>query len=221
MIGKLLYDILAYSFLLIPLIYFFSKGKREVIPIVLLIYGILFFFLLHYYFEIPKRYRLYQKVLYTTCEYLTFTLVILLSTDKIRIKKIIYFSSFAFFSFQLFYLFSASRQAIDSLSIGIETVLIFVFSILYFIELFNPEKNEALGPPFYIIVAILIYLGPNLFFNLLANQLSNEQMYKYWHFTYFPEIIKNIIFAICILYYKKETTHKKQEIMPPPGFLDL
>lgn len=218
MIGKLFYDILAYSFLLLPLFYLIGKGKKDLIPIVLMIYGTLFFFLLYFYFDIPKNYRLLQQVFYTTYEYLTFAIIILLNTKKN--KRIIVTSSFAFILFQVFYLLSGSKQSIDSVPIGIETILIFTFALLYFVEFFNSEKNEPLGPPFYLTVAILLYLGPNLFFNLLANQLSVEQANKYWHFTYIPEIIKNIIFAVSILFINSKNKIKNQEIAMPPGFLD-
>ncbi len=82
------------------------------------------------------------------------------------------------------------------------------------------EKSDVLGPSFYIVVGILVYIGSNFFFNLLANVITQEQNEQYWHFTYIPEIIKNIIFAVSILFINTKTKIKNQEIAMPPGFLD-
>lgn len=185
-----------------------------------MVYGILFFLQLNYFYDIPKSYRRFQQVLYTSLEYLTFAIIIFLNTKEIRIRRIILLLSAAFILFQIFYFFSSSQQKIDSVPVGIEAILIFVFSTLYFIELFKSEKGESLGPSFYLIVGIIIYIGSNFFFNLLANSVTEEQYNSYWHFTYIPEIIKNIIFAVSILFINSKNKIKNQEIAMPPGFLD-
>lgn len=209
-----------YSFLLLPFFYLIGKPKRELIPIAIAIYGILFFLQLYYFYDIPKSYRRFQQVIYTSLEYLSFAFLIALSSKEIRTKKFIGLFSVLFILFQILYFSLSSHQKVDSIPIGIETILIFVFSTVYFIEIFKMEKSDVLGPSFYIVVGILVYIGSNFFFNLLANVITQEQNEQYWHFTYIPEIIKNIIFAVSILFINTKTKIKNQEIAMPPGFLD-
>lgn len=219
-IEKFFSYLLEYSFLLLPLFFVFSKNKKEAIPIILFFYGLVFFLQLHYFYDLPKTFRKFQIILYTFLEFAFFSTLLWSITKNITYRRLIVISSISFFIFQIAYSFFSNFQRIDSVSIGIETILIFIFSILFFVELFKIEKNEPLPISFYIVVGILFYLGPNFFFNLLVNSVTKEQFSKYWHFTYIPEIIKNIIFAVSILFINSKNKIKNQEIAMPPGFLD-
>ena len=77
------------------------------------------------------------------------------------------------------------------------------------------------NPNFYLVVGILIYLGATFFFNILANNVSKEQSDRYWHFTYIPEIIKNILFMLAVLIHSRFPSGnqpKKSESVP---YLDM
>jgi hypothetical protein len=90
---------------------------------------------------------------------------------------------------------------LDSISIGIETILIFVSIILFFYD--HSQSNKAgyiyNHPVFWLSVGLLLYLGGTFFINILVNYMSKDEYENYWHLTYFAEIIKNILFAISIL----------------------
>lgn len=47
-------------------------------------------------------------------------------------------------------------------------------------------------------MAIIIYLAAGFFFNILANEVTQDQIKEYWHYTFIPEILKNLVFALVI-----------------------
>lgn len=89
----------------------------------------------------------------------------------------------------------------DSIPIGIETILIIIYSFFFFQKFLksNVSRNVYEYPSFWLVVGSLIYLGCNFFFNILVNHLSDDQIDSFWHYTYLPEIIKNFLFAMVIL----------------------
>jgi len=105
--------------------------------------------------------------------------------------------------FHISYFLYSKPQKIDSVPIGVETILIFLFSFFYFQQFlkYNISKNIYEYPSFWLIVGIIIYLGSGFFFNILANNVTDQQFENYWHLTYIPEILKNLLFAMVLLGY--------------------
>ncbi len=91
----------------------------------------------------------------------------------------------------------------DSIPIGVETILILLYSFYFFQQFLrsNIAKNVYEYPSFWLVVGLLVYLGCNFFFNLLFNHVSSEQIENFWHYTYIPEIVKNVLFSLVILGY--------------------
>lgn len=200
-IEKLFKYILVYSFLLLPIALIFSRYKKNRLFAVLAVYGIVFFAFLTFYYDIPKSYRKLQQAVYTALEFSVFSFIIWHSVENKRIKNIIRSFSLAFIAFQIFYfIISKPQRYIDSVPIAVETILLFVFAFLYFQQYFkyNLSLNIYEYASFWLVVGILIYLGSSFFFNILANHVTDEQMDSYWHFTYIPEILKNILYAFVI-----------------------
>jgi hypothetical protein len=196
-IEKLFSYILVYSYLLLPLFFLFCRAKKNPIVICLLVYGIIFYLFLNFYFDIPKSFRKIQQTVYTFLEYSFFAYLFWFYIKQIRLRKIILLLSFLFLCFQVFYFFESKLQRVDSIPVGIETILILTYTFIYFQQYFTDSTTTYVynDPSFWIVVGILIYLGSSFFFNILANDLSQE----YWYWTYIPEIIKNILFAISII----------------------
>lgn len=202
-IEKLFTYILVYSYLLVPIAFLLSKSKKYSLFIILSFYGIIFFFYLNFYYDIPKSYRKIQQAVYTFMEYSVFATIIWYSLKNLTLRKTISIFSLLFLVFHLTYFFISKHQKIDSVPIGVETILIFVFSFFYFQQFlkYNVSKNIYEYPSFWLVVGILIYLGSAFFFNILANDVTEQQFDNYWHFTYIPEILKNILFAMVVLGY--------------------
>jgi hypothetical protein len=66
-----------------------------------------------------------------------------------------------------------------------------------------------------MVTGIFIYIGMTFFFNILADNLSNETYDNYWYLTYFGDIAKNIFATIGIsIYVSKTRVVKKSETIP-------
>ena len=103
--------------------------------------------------------------------------------------------------------------------VGIETILILVYTFIYFQQYFNENRTTYIynDPNFWIIVGILIYLGSSFFFNILANEVSKD----YWHLTFIPEIIKNVLFSLSIILYKDKLNDNNKIKSANVPYLDL
>lgn len=178
------------------------------------LYGLVFFCFLHYYYSFPKSFRKIQQALYTLLEFSFFSYIIWHSIQKKNLQKIVIYASTVFFCFHIIYFFTSKPQKLDSIPIGIETIIIFFLAFLYFQQFFkfNLSNNIYEYPSFWLIVGVLIYLGSSLFFNMLVNHISQEQFDRYWHYTYVPEILKNILFGFVIWgrFFKKVDVKKSQ-----------
>jgi len=111
---------------------------------------------------------------------------------------------------------------LDTVPVGVETILIFIFIFLFFYEHFNDTKNEYIyhNYCFSIAIGILIYLGGSFFLNILADLLGKAEAHKYWYLTYIAEIIKNILFSIAIIIYVRKPGKKESKTASIP-YLDM
>jgi hypothetical protein len=172
------------------------------VPLVILTYGIVFFLFLNFYYDIPKSLRKIQQFTYTFLEYCVFAIILFHNARGKLLQRFILFGSIFFFIFQVITYITSTNQVIDSIPVGIETILIFIYAFFYFYDYMKIiGSNIFNNPSVFLVFGILLYLGSTFFFNILANKLSSEQSDRYWHFTYIPEIIKNILFFIAILKY--------------------
>jgi hypothetical protein len=167
------------------------------------IYGIVFFVLLNYGDEIILHIlgkKLYNYI-YTLLEYSFFTLILGANIPNKRFRRLILISSVLFILFQLAHYLSHAQRRIDSIPIGIETILVFIYIFLFFYDHFTNVKNRYIynNYCFWVSIGLLIYLGGSFFFNLLANQLDPQ----YWFVTYITEILKNVLFVVAIIVFVK------------------
>lgn len=213
-IEKLFFNIVTYSYLLLPLTFLITIQKTRKTSS-FFIYGTIFFLLLFFKVDVEGRTlrKLYSSS-YTFLEYLFFTLALWreIRNRKFRIAMLIL--SVLFLSFQVFYFFKSSLHHLDSVPVGIETIILFIYILFFFYQYFKEIDNRYIynEPCFWIAVGILLYMGGSFFFNILANHLSEQEMENYWYITYIAEVIKNILFAIAMIMYarqpKEPTPHK-------------
>ena len=109
--------------------------------------------------------------------------------------------SVLFFLFLILYHLNTDYQPVDSVPIGIECILILIFSFYYFYEeLNNPEVLFIYNDyRFWITTGIMIYLSGSFFIYIFANQLEKDLRDLYWSFTFLFQGIMNILFSIGIL----------------------
>ena len=187
-----------------------------------LLYGLTCFLLLFFYSELPKYLRGYYFTFYTFFEYAVFAALFYFNLSSPLLRKVIIIASLCFLAFQFVYLFTAQIQSLDSVPIGIETILIFVYIFCFFYETSRLTNNNYIYNQycFWIAVGILIYLGGSFFFYILIDHLNKEEVETFGQLTYMAEIIKNILFSVAILIYARQPkiTNNKPPNIP---YLDM
>ena len=212
--------VLQFSYLL-PIVCFLIFGRKQLkaITILMLVYSIAFFLLLFYYKEITKwvDQGLYSTI-YTFLEYFLFTSFIFLNISNKVLRRVIIILSIGFIVFQSIYLLSNTINSLDTLPIGIETILLFLYVICFFYEQFRKSTNISIYNHycFWISVGILVYLGGSFFFYILANHLTKAEADQYWKLTYIGEIIKNIFLSYSVFLFAKQKGENgfKNKILP-------
>lgn len=129
---------------------------------------------------------------------------------KRSLRFIIQVLSIAFIIFQIIFYLSQQGAKLDTVPVGIETILIFIFIFFFFYEQFVSVKDQFIYSHycFWFCIGILIYLGGAFFFNLLADHMANND---YWYITYIIQTVTNILFTVGLYIYIK---------MPEPALLD-
>lgn len=186
-------------------------------------YGLVFFILLFFYYDIPKDIKKYYQGFYTFLEFAFFAFFFWINVRSKRVKGIIIIISILFFAFQVLYVLTTKTKGLDSVPIGVETILILFFVIYFFYQFSKDLSTQYIYNHygFWISVGVLIYLGGSFFFFILFEHLSDEQITAFGNMTYVAEIIKNMLFATALFIYSRypfEKTKDKNESIP---FLDM
>ena len=219
-----LFYILLYSFLLPLLVYLilFRKIGRDKKVLTLVYYCVcifIFLFLDEYnYVHVSEKIK---YPVFTLLEYSFFAALIFQQLRFRIFKLIVIILSVSFFLFQVIYFFADNDKKFDSIPIGIETILIFIFIFFFLYEQLKEVKNQPIYSHYFFWVAIglFIYLGGSFFIYILANSISDEEINKYWFFTYIVEIIKNLLFATALLIYSNNPI--KKNVKQPLPDLDF
>lgn len=158
----------------------------------------------------------------TAFEYLSFAAFIGFCIRKKQIRFILAAVSVGFIVFLAFYFMNASRKSrIDSIPIGIETLLILSFAFYLLFEMMNTIKDSFINYNyrFWVVIGIMVYLAGSFFIYLYANQLAPSEGRKFGVLLDFFYILKNIFFAVAIL-----MAYRQPKPKTPPGsvpFLDM
>lgn len=155
-----------------------------------------------------------QKIRYPifTCLEYSFFAILIFQQLKSRNQKLALVSlSASFFIFQIVYYFSTSKKKIDSIPIGFEAILIFIFIFFFLYEQLKDAKEIPINDNyfFWISIGLFLYLGGSFFIYIMADSISGKELDKYWFFTYIVEIIKNFLFTLAIHIYSKKPSKKK------------
>jgi hypothetical protein len=162
---------------------------------------------------LPKSFVFFLYTFFTLLEYCFFAFFIYLLIKNSLFRKIIVGATLAFTAFlAVYYISTTEFRSVDSLPIGIETILILIFSFYYLFEQLNEPGQVFIYDkyPFWIIAGFMLYLGGSFFIYIFANQVDRDVLAQYWTFTFIFLILKNILFAIAIL------IHVKQKKNPSP-----
>lgn len=222
MIEKLFFNILTYSFLLPPIAIILVWNKvsynytYKKILAAIFTYCLTFFFFLFFSDYFSEHYAKIYVTIYTSLEYLFFTFIIWNFIINNNMKRIILVLSGLFLLFQTYYFFTSKINLLDSIPIGIETILILFYIVFCFYEQFKITTSEFAYKKywFWVTIGILAYLSCSFFFNIMANSVQYKLLQPYWFVTYVFEIIKNLLFlvAIYLISKNKNNNHKHSNI---------
>lgn len=217
-IEKLFFNIVTYSYLLLPLTFLITLFKSRK-TILFSVYGLIFFLLnfFLYLFDTSHVLRKVYSSSYTFLEYLFFTWALWREIRNRKLRIAILILSISFYIFQVFYFFNSTINHIDSVPVGIETILLFIYILFFFYQYFKETTTRYIynEPCFWLAIGILIYLGGSFFLNILAGHLSGPEMENYWYITYIAETIKNMLLVIAmILYSRKSEKNVTEKSMP-------
>jgi hypothetical protein len=112
---------------------------------------------------------------------------------------------------------------LDSVPIGIESILLMTYIVFYFFNEFKTITTENVydRPTFWLAIGVFIYIGVTFFFNILANSLIKEDFSKYYYYSYFGDIFKNLFFAIGIIFFSKTGTNERKKTINKVPYLDM
>ena len=221
---KLLYSIVTYSYLILPAAFLLFKNKlRDVVPTTIALYGIFCFSFLFFFQDLPDHFKKYFQVGYTFVEYFFFGFIFWYNIRNKSFKLFVIIASVLFLIFQGFFVATSSFKRLDSIPIGIETILIFVYIFFFFYEFSKNTKDIFIYNhfTFWIAVGILLYLGGSFFFYMLISHLEENEVTTFGNMTYIAEIIKNLLFAFSIYMYKKFPVNKIHNLSSKIPNLDM
>ena len=221
---KLLYSIVTYSYLILPAAFFLCKNKlRDVVPTTIFIYGVFCFSFLLFFEDLPEHFKKYFQVGYTFVEYFFFAFIFWQNIRNKSFKFFVVVASVFFLLFQVFFITTSSFKKLDSIPIGIETILIFIYIFYFFYEFSKNTKDIFIYNhfTFWIAVGILLYLGGSFFFFMLISHLDENDVTTFGNLTFVAEIIKNLLFAFSIYMYKKFPLNKPHKLSKKIPNLDM
>jgi len=211
-----LFNYLAFYSDLLPFLLFlifFKRSKSNRVLWLIFLYSVYDFLTnigLLYLTHKPSRVFLYSS--YTFFEYFLFTSSLYLMIKNIGFKKFIIGISVCFTIFIISYNVLVKVKGIDSIPIGVEAILIIVFSFYYLYEQMKDTESLFVYSrySFWIVLGMMLYLAGSFFIYIYASQLAPTEVGKYWIFTNIFSILKNIFFTIAIFLNTNEKTTTKK-----------
>jgi hypothetical protein len=89
---------------------------------------------------------------------------------------------------------------------SVGSVIILVLSLCYFLNSIKPTivPTNIFTPQFLIVLALLLNVSSTLFLTIVSNNLTVDEMGKYWNISNYANILMNLIFssAFVLFYYQ-------------------
>lgn len=169
-----------------------------------------------------KAIRVFLYSYFTFFEYAFFTAILYFLIKNKGFKKIIIALSICFTAFIVLYNFLANLRGIDSIPIGVETILILIFTFCYLYEQMQDTETVFIYSKysFWIVVGMMFYLSASSFIYIYISYLPDDKTRaQYWMFTNLFSILKNIFFTIAIIVNASQP-HKKQAVKKGASLLN-
>lgn len=210
-IGSLFLHIALYSELLpiVCFIVYLSKSKAK-LGLTIVFYYCLYDFLLNFAFTLPlnNSIKIFLLSSFTLIEFILFSSFFYITTTSGKFRRLIILATVIFSIFTVIYFFFGVQNRIDSIPIGIESVLMILFSFYFLYDQVNNIQNTFIynNYIFWIVLGIMIYLSGSFFIYLYASQ--SKEAINYWFVTDIFMAIKDLFFAIAILINASVKAHR-------------
>lgn len=164
---------------------------------------------------VKKTDRHYLYSLFVLIEYSFFAFFLWTNLQNVKSKIILLSLSMFFGIFIIISTLSFKITRLDSISIGIESIIVLTFSIFLLFEMLNSLKDTFIYDDhrFWIIMGIVLYLAGSFFIYIFDETLSSNQRNAFWFLTWIFYIIKALFFSIGIIIllrkYKAPSNHSK------------
>lgn len=165
---------------------------------------------LAFHLPLSPSIELFLRSSYTLFEFLFFSYFFFITTTNKKFKKLVIGSSALFTCFTVIYYFLAHVKNIDSIPIGIESILIITFSFYYLFEQLNQLKNFFIytNYSFWIVLGFTFYLSGSFFIYLFASQ--SPEAIKYWFLTDIFSSFKDVLFVIGMVSRSRHQPYKHE-----------
>jgi hypothetical protein len=99
---------------------------------------------------------------------------------------------------------------IDSIPIGIETIIVLTFSFYYLYEQMRKTTTIFIYNTyqFWIVLGMVLYLAGSFFIYIFGNYVSIAELRKFWVITNFFSILRSVFFTIAIIQHAKPTKNR-------------
>jgi len=98
-------------------------------------------------------------------------------------------------------LIRTEKKGFDSLPASLESITFILYSVFYFFEQINKPQQIFIysSPNFWLVLGIMMYTAATLFLFIMANNLSENELNKYWIINNISNILTNFSFSIAFL----------------------
>lgn len=137
-------------------------------------------------------------------------------------NSLVILSSF-FFLFLIYFYISSHFSRIDSIPIGIESIIIISFSFYFFYEkIKNPSVSYIYSDyRFWILIGMITYLAGSFFIYIYGETLDAAAWRKFRILTVLFYIIRSVFFIIGIIVFIKTPKEKPKLTNKNIPFLDF
>jgi len=174
----------------------------------------------NYYLQsVQSEKYIYLLYAFTLVEYSFFCYFIYLSTPKSLIKKIIPYLWFGFISFELLVIiFKKDPFGFDSITSGIECIIVLLFCISYLFIQLRGSNNLAIYSTFdfWVVITFLIYFSGTFFLYILAQSMGRNIAFQrqYFIINIAFNILKNILLSIAMTMKLNDTVNPQKTVIP-------
>lgn len=161
-------------------------------------------------FWVSAKFTRIMYSFFTAVEFTFFSYIFyLLIRDKFS-RKVVVYLSIAFFVFWASYKILVRDKILDSIPIGVETILILLFCFRFLYEQMDKVEDGFIYNrfSFWIAAGIMLYLAGSFFCYLFANQVDVKTRNVFWMFQNIFATLKCIFISLSILVFQNQFASK-------------